>query len=394
MTHKITYISYDNNDQELRNRSASILSNFFIDNEYQIVNDFKGVLFIASGGSEQFAAELTSKHNNIILLCHRENNSFAATIEIAAYLRAKNKNVSIIDLMIPDAFKEFEEVYKINQAIESLSKQKAAIIGEVSNWLIISDIENTIIKEKLGIELLRLPWNKLEDYRIKEPSKEFNTFFPDIDKEKLLETSKVYHLLDNVITENALSAISVECFSMVRRDQVTACLPLAVFNTKNIVAACEGDVCSMIGSMIVRALCGKIPWQANIAEIRDETVLFAHCTAPLNSLSSYNITTHFETNCGTAIQGKFKKGRVGVFRINNKLDKYMLLEVEISETPNHNFACRTQIEFSTSEEQTLLLKNSSLGNHHLIFSATCVPLVVRMMSQLQIERVVEKQITV
>ncbi len=49
--------------------------------------------------------------------------------------------------MIPDAFKEFEEVYKINQAIESLSKQKAAIIGEVSNWLIISDIENTIIKE-------------------------------------------------------------------------------------------------------------------------------------------------------------------------------------------------------------------------------------------------------
>ncbi len=150
----------------------------------------------------------------------------------------------------------------------------------------------------------------------------------------------------------------------------------------------------MIGSMIVRALCGKIPWQANIAEIRDETVLFAHCTAPLNSLSSYNITTHFETNCGTAIQGKFKKGRVGVFRINNKLDKYMLLEGEISETPNHNFACRTQIEFSTSEEQTLLLKNSSLGNHHLIFSATCVPLVVRMMSQLQIERVVEKQITV
>ncbi len=91
MTHKITYISYDNNDQELRNRSASILSNFFIDNEYQIVNDFKGVLFIASGGSEQFAAELTSKHNNIILLCHRENNSFAATIEIAAYLRAKIK---------------------------------------------------------------------------------------------------------------------------------------------------------------------------------------------------------------------------------------------------------------------------------------------------------------
>ncbi len=163
---------------------------------------------------------------------------------------------------------------------------------------------------------------------------------------------------------------------------------MAVFNTKNIVAACEGDVSSMIGKMIIRALIDIVPWQANVAEIKEERILFAHCTAPLNHLSSFNITTHYESNCGTAIQGKFKEGSVGAFRINSKLDSYMLLEGEISDTPNHDFACRTQIEFKTTKEQTDLLKNKSLGNHHLIFPAEYIPLVARMMQQLQIKRVV------
>ena len=66
----------------------------------------------------------------------------------------------------------------------------------------------------------------------------------------------------------------------------------------------------------------------------------------------------------------------------------MLLEGEISDTPNHDFACRTQIEFKTTKEQTDLLKNKSLGNHHLIFPAKYIPLVARMMQQLQINRVV------
>lgn len=387
MAHKISYISYDNDDQKLKNRSISILNNFFKDEEYLIQNKYSSVIFVASGGSEMLAVELTNSKNDIVLLCHRESNSYAATIEIASYLRDHGIRVSIIDVMLPNAYAEYIKTLKVTHAIELLSKQKAAVIGEVSDWLINSDILETTVKEKLGVELLRLPWSQLEDYRKKESSKEFLEYFPDFDQSKLEETAKVYQLLDNVITQHNLSAISVECFSMVRRDKVTACLPLAVLNTKNTVAACEGDVCSMIGKMIIRALTNLVPWQANVAEIKEESVLFAHCTAPLNHLSSFNITTHFESNCGTAIQGDFKKGRVGVFRINSKLDKYMLLEGEIIDTPTHSFACRTQVEFKTTKEQTSLLKNKSLGNHHLIFPVEYVSIVEKMMTQLEVTRV-------
>ena len=386
MIYKIAYIAYAD-DRELKSRSISILNDFFGEASYEFEPDFSGIVFVASGGSEQNAVELTKDFRNITLLCHRESNSYAATIEIAAYLREKGKRVTVIDVFAPDAFKEFVEVQKVHQAIESLAKQKAALIGEVSDWLIISDIEDQILLDKIGVEMIRLPWTSLDDYREKESSSDFLTYFPDFDQSQLKDTAKVYSLLDEVIKEQALSAISVECFSLVKRDQVTACLPLAVFNKNNIVAACEGDICSMIGKMIIRNLCGLVPWQANVAEIKEDTVLFAHCTAPLHLLSSFNITTHFETGVGTAIQGKFKKGEVGVFRINNTLDKYMLLEGAIIDTPRHPFACRTQIEFETTKEQAALLKNASLGNHHLIFPSEYISLVERMMQQLQIVRV-------
>jgi len=57
------------------------------------------------------------------------------------------------------------------------------------------------------------------------------------------------------------------------------------------------------------------------------------------------------------------------------------------DTPRHSFACRTQIEFKTTKGQAALLKNSSLGNHQLIFPAEFIPLVIRMMAQLEIKRV-------
>ena len=385
MAYEIAYVAYSEDDLELKNRSISILNDFFEGKEYIIKNEFCGILFVASGGSEQIAKKIINEEHNVILLCHRESNSYAATMEIASYFRSQGKRVSVIDVMMLKAFEEFEEIQNVYRTIKLLSGQKAAVIGEVSDWLINSDIDNELIRDRLGVELLRLPWSLLGDYNSCEPSKELFNFFPDIDKNKLVETARVYELLESIITKYSLNAISVECFSMVMKDKVTACLPLAVLNTKNTVAACEGDVCSMIGSMIIKAISGIIPWQANVAEIKNDSILFAHCTAPLPHLKSFNITTHYESNCGTAIQGKFNKGEFGVFRINNKLDKYMLLEGQIVDTPSHSFACRTQIEFSTSNEQTAMLKNNGLGNHHLIFPAEYIPVVEKMMEVLKVD---------
>lgn len=387
MTQQLAYLSYNKDDKTLQQRSEEILKIFLNGNDFEWNSKAGQILFIASGGSEKGAVEITKDFKYITLLCHREENSFAATMEIAAYLRDQGKKARIIDIFADGALKEFNQALKVHQALESLRGQKAALIGEVSDWLIISDVEDQNIKNKLGIEIMRLPWDQIGRHQDKEVSSEFLRYFPDQKPEFLHETSKVYELLKDTIHKYNLSAISVECFSMVMRDQVTACLPLGVFNAQNTVAACEGDLVSMIGKMLIRAINNKIPWQANIAEIKEETILLAHCTAPLNAIKKFDITTHFETGVGTAIKGEFEKEQMVIFRLNNKLDKYMLIEGEITETPSHPFACRTQIELSTTPNQTLLLKEKSLGNHHLVFPAEQAPLLIKMMEVLGIDRV-------
>ncbi len=67
----------------------------------------------------------------------------------------------------------------------------------------------------------------------------------------------------------------------------------------------------------------------------------------------------------------------------------MLLQGEITESPKHDFACRTQVKFVTDSHQTHLLKNQSLGNHHLLFPAKHIPDLERLMATLGIDRVAE-----
>jgi len=385
MPYTITYLA-SNENQALKQRSIALLNNFFGEESYNF-GDETAILFFASGGSEQKAKNLCEHAQHFILLCHRESNSYAAAIETAAYLRERGKLVSLINMLSPGAFDEFKQVASVISALKKLENQKAALIGEASDWLIASSIEPKIIKQKFGIELVQIPWEATENYKVKKPITGFFTHFKESQQEELQETAKVFGLLTEVIQKEQLTAVTVECFSMAQRDQVTACLPLAVLNEQNTVAACEGDISSMIGKMIIRALDGSIPWQANVANITEDSILFAHCTAPLNMLDDFEVTTHYETGIGTAIKGNFKKGKVGIFRINNQLDKYMLFEGEVSSTPSHSFACRTQIEVKTELENLTLIKEKALGNHHLIFPAKVVPLIVKMMVMLHVERI-------
>lgn len=387
MKYSITYLASAIANETLKPRSIEIMDAFLGNESFQFVDEGSPILFIASGGTERLASKVAGGFINITLLCHRESNSFAATMEIAAFLRSQGKRVSLIDVFDSGSKEEFSSLQKIYTALDNLNLERAAILGEVSDWLIVSDVEDELIKNKLGIDILRLPWTEIGDHKDKKPSVDFLKYFPNHPQQNLIETAKVYSLLEELITKENLTAISVECFSMVMRDKVTACLPLAVLNSQNIVAACEGDLVSMLGKIMIRALTDQIPWQANIAEIKEDQILLAHCTAPLNLLNSFEITTHFETGVGTAVRGTFPKEKVGVFRVNNQLDKYMLIEGEITNTPQHGFACRTQIELTTTPEQTQKLKDKALGNHHLVFPIENAPLLKRMMKILEIAKV-------
>ncbi len=380
---KISYLASDSSANKLA-RAKEIITEISAGKAYELVSE-SAILFIATGGTEQKVLPLIEHYQAFILIAHREQNSWAAAMEIAAYLRDQNKKVLLIDALSDDAIQDFEEALKLKEAFDFLHQSKAAVVGEVSDWLIQSSISEALLKQKFGLQLQFIPWNELPHHSTYEVNDAFLNYFPNNQKQQLLGTSRVFQQLNNLINQKQLDAISVECFSLVNQDGVTACLPLAVLNAQGKVAACEGDIVSMIGKLIIKAISGIIPWQANIAEIKPTEILFAHCTAPLNLLKEFEITTHFETGKGTAIKGQLEAKKLAAFRLDNKLEKYMLIEGRVKSTPSHSFACRTQVILETSEENCDSLKNKALGNHHLLLPAIYAPILKKFMQLLDIK---------
>jgi L-fucose isomerase-like protein len=365
-TMKVALIAFPGASKEVIKRGEEILKSKLGSINVEIDNTNPEALFVVSGGSENHAKSILQNSKRMLILAMTENNSYAAASEIKSYC-----NQNAIDSVLYNIDNEMNLLDKIhnyiksNNALNNLSKTKIGLIGEVSEWLISSDINKEILKEKLGLELEKVSWNDFPKYDTFPVNTDFLKHFSDSGF-NLEDSSRVYNLLQVIITKKQLDAITVECFPLVQESKVTACLALSLFNTKTIAAGCEGDITSIAGKLVVKELTNQVPWMANIAGIEDDKVFFAHCTIATNLVSDYKINTHFETNEGTAVQGQFKSENVTVFRLNNELNKAFLSYGRIVDRPDRNDSCRTQIKVEIPTTDIQKLKNNPLGNHHLI----------------------------
>lgn len=372
---KINLIAFPDAPKELILKGEEILKNKFQNIDFEIGNSNPDALFILSGGSENQAKNILKNQKRILILAMSENNSYAAATEIKAFC-----NQNHIDSVIYNINQEEDIAAQINSyhtcitALNEISKYKIGLIGEVSEWLIASDIHADILNTKLGLQIQKIDWNEFPAYSTFPVNKDFLNHFKDSGFQ-LDDSSRVYNLLQEIIKQRKLNAITVECFPLVKKHAVTACLGLSNLNTLGIPAGCEGDITSITGKIVVKELTGQIPWMANIAAIEDDKVFFAHCTIATDLVSNYKINTHFETNEGTAVQGQFKSETATVFRLNNALNKAFISFGEIVERPEREDSCRTQIKIKIPAQDIQKLKDNPLGNHHLILPGDHVALL-------------------
>ena len=342
---------------------------------FTITESDPDILFFLTGGSEVPAIKQVSAGHFYILIGSQHDNSYASATEVKAYLNEMNIPAILLDE------EEFEtpallmEFMTVKLALKNLNGKKLGLIGQVSDWLISSAIPAELLEEKLGIKLTVIPWNELAHFSEFKASGPFLDSFSGSTHIDLTETAKVSALLTNTIQNRNLDAITVECFPMVQKDSVTACLPLAKFNNEGIPAGCEGDLTAIAGMMLCKELTGIIPWIANINKASDEVCKFSHCTIAPGLVSGFSVKTHFETGKGTAIEGDFKGDLITIFRFDNKLSKAFIATTNITDRPKSATACRTQIEVKLTENEVKLLRQSPLGNHHLIFPGDCKKLL-------------------
>ena len=333
------------------------------------------VLYFLSGGSEAEAITKLDKTKFQVLAAFGKNNAYASATEVQAYGHQNGYNTMLLSLDQPESIKILQRLYQVKNGLQQLNNQRLGLIGEVSDWLVASSIEPEILKKKLGITLLKIPWEEAGNYENYPSSAEFIEKFDRSNSLSLKAASQVSGLLKDVILKHRLDAVTVECFPLVQKNPVTACLALSDLNDLNIPAGCEGDLSSIAGMMLAREIIDEIPWMANIAGIKHDKVLFAHCTAPTNQLADFSIQTHFETNKGTALQGYMKNDAITLFRLDNQLKKMFISEGKIVDRPTLPYACRTQIEAVLPSQSLNILQNKPLGNHHLILPGNWVGLL-------------------
>ena len=380
-------LSHPGVSEEARRNSFEQFSRQFNTLNLSLTEEKPDLLLFTTGGSEHLAIQHLRPDHFILLAANRQANAFASAMEVMAYARKNEVPARLICLDDEQDQKSFLEYTDLLLALKHLRNSTVGLIGESSPWLVASGISSELLSKRLSVQLKRISWDELKDYRKYQPGKDFLEKYGQNNAGGMEDASRINAVLAEAVEQYHLDAVAVECFPLVQQQHVTACLSLSDLNDRGIVAACEGDLPSMVGMMIGKAISGMVPWMANVAAINNNAVLLAHCTAPTNLLSGFTIDTHYETGEGTAIMGEFKGDEVTVFRLDNDLERIFLSCGHIIERPQNPWACRTQINVEMPGEAIFTLKSDPLGNHHLVLPGNQYDTLKKMSEILSLEEI-------
>ncbi len=353
-----------------------------IDEDITLVEDSLNpafdIYFIETGGSESKFVELFDNIQiPVVLLSNGQNNSLPACLEIKSYCSLHDIPALILtgdEKRIANLLKPFARALNAKNQIKD---NNLGLVGEPSSWLISSQVSDEDAKNIFGLNLIHI---SMEEFMAEIDKKEMIKKIPHLnefkdkftDREVLDGALYIYSALKRLIDKYKLNGLTVRCFDLLGQYKNTACLALAILNEEGITATCEGDVPSMITMHVLRALTGRSSFQANPSYINQEksTVLFAHCTLPLNMANDYSLTTHFESGLGIGIKGNVSLGEVTICKFfinqNHNLDNSVAITGSIKENLSLKNYCRTQINVELSDYDLLSILREDFGNHMII----------------------------
>ena len=347
------------------------------------------LIYVCTGGTEgifkKLLPDLQAKSiSPFYLLTSGRSNSLAASMEILSYLRQNNMKGEIIHGSAVYITKRIKLLSQVEDARNTLLGSRLGIIGQPSDWLISSSVDERVVRQRFGVELVNIPMKELLEV-ISETPEPLSEDYTDIDsiRSSLPGANKIYKALKTLVENYQLQGFTLRCFDLLTAIKNTGCLALAKLNAEGIVAGCEGDVPAMISMMIVRSLLGVSGFQANPSRIDPETgeLIFAHCTIPLNMVERFEYDTHFESGIGVGIRGFMKEGPVTVFKVSGDKSRHFIAEGYLTQNLSEPNLCRTQQKIQlTDKSQISYFLSNPIGNHHIILPGHYKTLLEEMVS--------------
>ena len=118
--------------------------------------------FIASGGVEK----MVTQHFELLpypihLLTDGQQNSLAASLEIATWIRSKGMKVHIIHGTIPNMVRQLIDHHKAFAAQREVRGKRIGVVGYSSPWLVASNVDYLLARRRWGIEFIDIPMEEV-----------------------------------------------------------------------------------------------------------------------------------------------------------------------------------------------------------------------------------------
>lgn len=349
------------------------------------------IIYVRTGGTEGIFKSIFCKEGSlnipdgmpVRLLTSGKSNSLAASMEILSFLNRAgwpgeilHGSAEEIALRLRGGFtkggKNHVKEYDMGRILEGY---KVGVVGKPSDWLISSDVDYAVAKERLGVEIVDIDINELvglaeepdrkwlEGLKLNPPNKP--KFGKSISGKDFSGSMDIYCAMKTLVERYGLAGVSLRCFDLLTALGNTGCMALAILNSQGGVATCEGDIPTLLSMCIAHQKFGISGFQANLSRIDGDKMLFAHCTVPLNMVEEYSYDTHFESGIGVAVHGVLPAGAARIFKLSPDCSEMFLEDVEILENQYNDCLCRTQILVDAPGLADYFLR-SPIGNHHVI----------------------------
>jgi len=351
----------------------------------------KTLVFIATGGTEGMVIKNYHRlPKPLTLLTDGKANSLAASLELSCRARQQGDTCTIIHGEMPAVIAAIENGNSVTEPSSNdnainlkespVNGCRIGVLGEPSDWLVASDVDYTLARERWGVEFVDISldivntyFHEMTDEAVAAATDKFiNDAVSCVEpnRAEVVKAMRLYAVLQRIAEEERLDALTLQCFSLIPTTKTTGCLALALLNDNGIVAGCEGDLTSTFTMLLANRVTGKGAFMANPSRINRETgeIIFAHCTIGLCQTEGYIIRTHFESNSGVAIQGIMTTGRVTVMKCGGKgLERSFIAAGTIIENQDDCQKCRTQILVKLDNPaDAAYFFDSTIGNHHII----------------------------
>ena len=316
---------------------------------------------VLTGGTEALFLQLVNEgqltlNEPIYIIASGCSNSLAASLEILSWIRQHKGTGRVLTSpaqIAEGAIVSTDGTEQTDVQLPSAESLRLGVVGEPSDWLIASKVDDAYVLEKTGIRLVHIP--------IEEVSS-----LGEVDG-GLKGAEQIYERLKEIVARYALNGLTLRCFDLLSTVKNTGCIALSHLNDEGIPASCEGDIPLLLTMILAKQKYGKIGFQVNPARIGDDgKMLFAHCTIPLKMTTSHVLDTHFESGIGVGIHGELPLGTYRLMKLSANLTRLVDEPVELVANQYEQNLCRTQVWLQATPELAHQLLTRPLANHHLL----------------------------